>query len=186
MRRGVLRKWVDVADRDAQILELLDKQAITEVLTRYFRSVDRGDVETLRSCYLPGATEDHGGLWEGPAEQYVDSIAASATHPKSLTSHVLSNVLIELHGDVADVESYATTFARVKSDGQRFDCFVGARIVDRMERREGRWGIAHRQLLWEWNLDVPTNETWVQGYLTPDATRMRHGLKFPVDPVFRR
>jgi hypothetical protein len=37
---------------------LLDKQEIAELLTRYLRSVDRGDVDTLRSCYLPGATED--------------------------------------------------------------------------------------------------------------------------------
>src|SRR5260370_1156851 len=41
---------------------LLDKQGIAELLTRYLRSVDRGDVATLRVCYLPGATEDHGGL----------------------------------------------------------------------------------------------------------------------------
>jgi hypothetical protein len=54
-----------------------------------------------------------------------------------------------------------------------------------MERRDGKWGIAHRQLLWEWNLDVPSNESWVRGYLTPDVTRMRHGSKFPDDPVFR-
>jgi len=175
-----------MAERDDQIQGLLDKQAITEVLTKYFRSVDRGDVETVRSCYLDGATEDHGGLWAGPAEEYVESIAKSVTHPKSLTSHVLSNVLIELDGDAAHVESYATTFARVKSEGERFDCFVGARIVDRMERRDGRWGIAHRQLLWEWNLDVPSNETWVRGYLTPYETLMRHGTKFPDDPVFRR
>ena len=37
----------------------------------------------LRSCYLPGATEDHGGLFAGPAEGYVDSIAASLTHPRA-------------------------------------------------------------------------------------------------------
>jgi SnoaL-like domain len=58
---------------------LLDKQEITELLTRYLRSVDRGDVATLRSCYLPGATEDHGGLFAGPAQDYVDSIAAPLT-----------------------------------------------------------------------------------------------------------
>jgi hypothetical protein len=82
---------------DAKALTaLLDKQEITELLTRYLRSVDRGDVATLRACYLPGATEDHGGLFEGPAADYADSIA-------------------------------------------------GARMIDRLERRDGAWGIAHRR-----------------------------------------
>ena len=52
---------------DPAVQALLDKQEITELLTRYLRSVDRGDVATLGSCYLPGATEDHGGLFDGPA-----------------------------------------------------------------------------------------------------------------------
>ncbi len=46
---------------DPALQVLLDKQEIAELLTRYLRSVDRGDVDTLRACYLPGATEDHGG-----------------------------------------------------------------------------------------------------------------------------
>ena len=50
---------------DARVQELLDKQAITDLLTRYMRAVDRGDVATVRGCYLPGATEDHGGLFDG-------------------------------------------------------------------------------------------------------------------------
>jgi len=41
---------------DPALQALLDKQQITELLTRYLRSVDRGDVDTLRTCYLPGAT----------------------------------------------------------------------------------------------------------------------------------
>ena len=48
---------------DPALQALLDKQEIAELLTRYLRSVDRGDVDTLRACYLPGATEDHGGLF---------------------------------------------------------------------------------------------------------------------------
>ena len=53
-------------DQSASLQALLDKQEITELLTRYLRSVDRGDLDTLRSCYLLGATEDHGGLPTGP------------------------------------------------------------------------------------------------------------------------
>jgi len=78
---------------DPALQALLDKQEIAELLTRYLRSVDRGDVDTLRACYLPGATEDHGGLFAGPAQDYVDSIAAALTHPRSRTSHNLTNPL---------------------------------------------------------------------------------------------
>ena len=52
---------------DPALQALLDKLQIAELLTRYLRSVDRGDIDTLRACYLPGATEDHGGLFAGTA-----------------------------------------------------------------------------------------------------------------------
>ena len=102
---------------DPALQALLDKQEIAELLTRYLRSVDRGDVDTLRACYLPGATEDHGGLFAGPAQDYVDSIAAALTHPRARTSHNMTNLLIDLDGDVATAESYCVTFARIKADG---------------------------------------------------------------------
>ena len=80
---------------DPALQALLDKLQIAELLTRYLRSVDRGDVATLRACYLPGATEDHGGLFAGPAQDYVDSVAAALTHPRARPSHNMTNLLIE-------------------------------------------------------------------------------------------
>jgi SnoaL-like protein len=139
---------------DPALQALLDKQAIAELLTRYLRSVDRGDVATLRACYLPGATEDHGGLFAGPAQDYVDSVAAALTHPRARTSHNMTNLLIDLDGDVATAESYCVTFARIKADGQYYHSFTGARMIDRLERRDGVWGISHRQLVWDWNHDA--------------------------------
>jgi hypothetical protein len=53
-----------------------------ELLSRYLRSVDRGDIDTLRACYLPGATEDHGGLFAGLAQDYVDSTADPIYAPR--------------------------------------------------------------------------------------------------------
>ena len=176
-----------MADREAAVAALLDKQEITELLTRYLRSVDRGDVATLRSCYLPGATEDHGGLFAGPARDYVDSITAALTHPRARTSHNMTNLLIELAGDVATAESYCVTFARIKADGEYYHSFTGARMIDRLERRDGdprTWGIAHRQLIWDWNHDAPEAETWMRGLLTPDPSVLRLSGKFPADPVY--
>ena len=42
---------------------------------------------TLRSCYLPGATENHGGLFAGSARDHA-SINAALTHPRARTSHL--------------------------------------------------------------------------------------------------
>ena len=170
---------------DPALAALVDKQEITELLTRYLRSVDRGDVGTLRACYLPGATEDHGGLFTGPAGDYIDSIMAGLTHPRARTSHNLTNLLIELDGDVARAESYCITFARIKAEGSYYHSFTGARMVDRLERRDGRWGIAHRQLLWDWNHDAPAAEHWMQGLLAPDLSVLKLSGKFPDDPVYQ-
>ena len=173
-----------MSDQTAALQALLDKQEITELLTRYLRSVDRGDLDTLRSCYLPGATEDHGGLFLGPAAEYVDGITGDLTHPRARTSHNMTNLLIELDGDVATAESYCITFARIKADGSYYHSFVGARMIDRLERRDGRWGIADRQLVWDWNHDASAAEHWMQGLLAPDPSVLRMSTKYPTDPIY--
>jgi hypothetical protein len=170
---------------DERLQALLDKQEIGEVLARYMRAVDRGDLDTLRACYLPGATEEHGGVYSGDAQSYVDGIAQTLTHPRALTTHCLSNVLIELDGDTARVECYVTAFARVKTPQGKGDTLTVARMVDDFARHEGRWGIAHRQLLWEWNHDMDVTEGWIFGMLVADTATLQHGGKYPSDPVYR-
>jgi hypothetical protein len=54
----------------------------------------------------------------------------------------MTNLLIECDGDTA--KSYCLTFLRIKADGAYYHCFVGARMIDRLERRDGAGGIAHR------------------------------------------
>ncbi|MBN9099867.1 MULTISPECIES: hypothetical protein [unclassified Pseudonocardia] len=63
---------------------LLDGNAIAELLTRYLRAVDPGDVATRRASHPDGATEEHGGLCSGPAQGYVDTIEAALSHPADL------------------------------------------------------------------------------------------------------
>jgi hypothetical protein len=96
----------------------------------------------------------------------------------------MTNLLIELDGDVATAESYCITFARIKAHGEYYHSFVGARMIDRLERRDGRWGIAHRQLVWDWNHDAPAAEHWMQGLLTPDPSVLHMSAKYPADPIY--
>jgi hypothetical protein len=163
---------------------LLDKQEIYEVLARYLRAVDRGDVESIAACYLPDATEDHGGVFSGTAHDYLLSITGILTHPRTRTLHCMTNVLIDLDGGSAQVESYVTTFTKVRTPQGHGHSFVGARIIDRMERRDGSWGIAHRRLVWEWNHDAPASETWLFGMLVADPEVLHRGRKYPDDTVY--
>jgi hypothetical protein len=58
-------------------------------------------------------------------------------------------------------------------------------MVDVFERVDGRWGVRHRRLLWEWNHDMDTNEGWIHGLLAPDPSVLVRGAKFPADPVYK-
>jgi hypothetical protein len=164
--------------------QLLDRQQIQDVLTRYSRAVDRADVELLRGCYHADATEEHGGVFSGSARDYIDGIAALLPRA-GILNHLVTNVLVEFtSADAAIVEAYILTFARMKKDGEKFDTLTLARAVDRFERRAGTWAIAARRMCWEWNHEMPFAETWGRGLMAPDATVLLRGAKRPKDILY--
>ena len=167
------------------VQQLLDRQQIEDVLNRYSRAVDRADVDLLRGCYHPDATEDHGGVFKGTARDYVDQIAGILPRA-GIMNHLATNVLVEFEGaDVARVETYILTFARMKKDGEKFDTLTLARAVDRFERRGGRWAISARRLCFEWNHEMPMRETWGRGLMVADASQLVRGAKHPSDILYR-
>ena len=95
-----------------------------------------------------------------------------------------TNILIAIDGEVAHTESHILAFARMKKDGEKFDTLTLARVVDRMERRDGVWRIAARRLAWEWNHEMPMAESWGRGLLAPDPTVLVRGAKHPHDIVY--
>ena len=169
--------------RDPDLQILLDKQAIAEVLYAYCRAVDRADLELLRACYHPDATEDHGGTFIGSAADYIANIAPILPRGGIMT-HTTTNILIAIDGEVAHTESHILAFARMKKDGEKFDTLTLARVGDRMERRDGVWRIAARRLAWEWNHEMPMAESWGRGLLAPDPTVLVRGAKHPHDIVY--
>lgn len=130
--------------------ELAAKQAITEVIHRYCRAMDRMDIELARSCWHPGGTDDHSPLFAGTAEGFIEWVWRLHAEME-LTRHVVSNTLIELDGDRAGAESYWTVTLRLRKDGELYDVIGGGRYVDNFERIDGRWAIRHRQSLHDWD-----------------------------------
>lgn len=171
------------AARDPQVQALLDRQAITDVLIRYCRGADRGDAALMAECYHPDADEDHGGTFKGAAADYVAMLAPILPRTGIMT-HTTSNILIDLDGDTARVESHILAFARLKKDGEKFDTLTLARALDRFERRNGAWKIAQRRMVWEWNHEMPMAETWGRGIIAPDPAVLVRGAKAPNDPVY--
>ena len=153
MRDELLRRSVQ---------ELMDRQAILDCLNRYARGLDRKDLDVIRSVFHPDATDHHGGPIEyhPAAEALIADWEVRDAH-RTFSQHLLINTSIELEGDVAHAETYFQLVVglepRVRPDQPRLGV-SGGRYVDRFERRDGEWRIAHRVLIVEYGAALDERE----------------------------
>lgn len=146
-------------DQDKALQQLLDKQAITEVLFLYCRAIDRKDVELLRSVYHEDA-EDYHGVYNGTIDGLLELLRKGRDAPVK-THHSVSNILIELDGDVARTESYLNAVHRREDDTGTWDELLKCRYIDRFERRKGVWKIAKRVVVYDWGtVERATEKAW--------------------------
>ncbi len=139
--------------------DLVARAAITDVIHRYARGMDRMDRALTLSCWHPGGSDDHAPLYSGPAEGFVDWLWP--VHAAMIcTRHVISNILIALEGDRAGAESYWTVTLRMHDEAGVLHDIVGqGRYVDQFERIDGVWAIRHRQSLHDWDRVDPVRLT---------------------------
>lgn len=127
-----------------------DKLAITEVIYRYCRAVDRMDRALADTVWHPDGTADYGATYpEGPASGLLDTMWAN--HAKLLGhSHQVTNILIDVDGDRAGSESYALgTLWNVSDTGVLVQLSAYGRYLDRWSRRAGVWAIDHRRFVYD-------------------------------------
>ena len=130
--------------REASLEALADRQAITDLIYRYCRSVDRLDVALGHSIWHDDGIADYGAdFYQGSGRGVIDRICAE--HRRMLHhSHQVSNILIALDGDRAGSEAYVTASLRARRGEQLMQMTIWARYIDRWSRRSGRWGLDHR------------------------------------------
>jgi hypothetical protein len=161
-----------------RITQLLDKQAIYDVVMTYARAIDRLDETMLRSVFHPDSTHNH--FYQGPSS--APEREASGDDPGDFvrfafnvlsayryTHHQLGNTLVEFDSDTsARVETYFTAFHRMRAQGDplapdnaqetEMDYFVAGRYLDRFELRGDAWKIAHRTGMTDWiRLEAPSS-----------------------------
>jgi len=135
-------------DHDTQRLRaLLDRTEILDCLTRYARGRDRLDRELARSAYHDDAVDDHVGF-VGNVDGFLDW-AFEYHGGQSRHQHYVTNHSIEIDGDTAHAETYYL-FVGTDRDEDAPLTVTGGRYIDRFERRDGRWAIADRVCLVEW------------------------------------
>lgn len=127
-------------DMTAELKRLIAKDAITDCLHRYCRGVDRADSALMLSAYHPDAYDDH-GVSGGDPQTFVAWALDYHTRTLLRHQHRVSNISIDLDEDTAHVESYYCFWGE-SAEGPPSLAF--GRYVDRFERRDGRWAIAHR------------------------------------------
>jgi len=130
---------------DAETMRALaDRQAITDLIYRYCRAVDRLDVPLGHSIWHEDGTADYGAdVYRGAGRGVIDHICAQHRHTLG-HSHQVTNILIDLDGDRAGSESYHVASLRIASGGGVKQISVWGRYIDRWSRRDGRWGLDDR------------------------------------------
>lgn len=134
----------------SEISVLTDKQAISELIYRYCRALDRFDRELALSCWHPDGTVDYGALFAGPGSGFVDWVF-KLHEGMERTHHNITNILIELDGDAAVSEAYWLVWLRIARTDGLIDASGGGRYVDRFEKINGVWKIRHRQCVFDWD-----------------------------------
>jgi hypothetical protein len=158
---------------------LLAKEEIRDVLGRYCRAMDRFDAELLASVHHEDAIDEHGLPGEdGTAAWFREHVFAIIEASWEATQHFLGNSLIIVDGERADAETYviAIHVGYPDATGARTLDVVGARYVDRLERRAGAWRIAHRIVVADWRESRPFHHV---------ASRRERGRRDRDDVAYR-
>lgn len=170
---------------ETTLAELADKQAITEVLYTRARAADRRDHELALSCYHEDATEVHEGFSTTAREFLLEKslYAPGREAPSHTLMHIVTNVLIDLRSsDEAFVESYHLCLMSGKSGDAETDAMIGGRYLDTFRRVNGRWGISHREVVFDWSRkEAAAPRLW-------DENENKHLISFGVlgdsDPLY--
>lgn len=177
-----------------KLRRLVDKDEIRSNMYRYARGMDRCDWEMVRSSYHPDAVDDH-GTYKGDVDGLIEWAARRHVHIEQ-SQHLLPQIIIDfLSDDVAVSETYEICTQRyakeaeetIRSwvgegqavgDDERLEIVMYARMVDRVERRDGEWKVAQREVVIEqthWRV-VPVDMT------RSSSVQLVRG---PEDTVFR-
>ena len=155
------------------VTELSDREAIRDCLYRYSRAADRRDEDLLRSVYWPDAVDQHLSFKGNVEELIAWAMPIMRTMEHQL--HLIGNVMINLQGQRADVESYFSSAVVLPGKPKR-DRIGYGRYLDKFEKRGDEWRIIERIVMSDWYREFPDSADWEKGSIgVPDTACGKNG-----------
>jgi hypothetical protein len=192
----------DFGDLAGRLAALEDKDEIRTLLYRYSRGSDRMEIPLTRSeFYWDDAAVGFGATPTRPGDDPDGGPEREfAANVMSETHHMFGNITIDLRDGHALVESYCVahhrTHARRASNEIAFgkawvdelpdadtscELIIGFRYLDRFEKRNGVWRVAHRRYVFDWSRAAPYSGIDHGGLW--DGTPY-HAERYPDDQVY--
>ncbi len=140
--------------------QVQDRLAIEDLMGRYEWALDAGDARAYGALFAEdGVLASVAGEQKGRAaivkmiEDLVKRFSAAVPASGVGTSgrrpmriqHILSNLVVDLHGDTAEARSYWTEIWNPKGPG--LEVRAAGHYEDRLVRRGGTWWFARRQIV---------------------------------------
>jgi hypothetical protein len=141
----------DGPDLEARVRAVEDRLAINELIARYAYAVDGRDDDGVAACFTDDAQASFAGVPTGRGGRAIAQFLAESMggERRPLTTHRFTNVIVDLRGDEADVESSGVVYA-VRGEPERLRV-RGLTYRDRVIRTEDGWRIRRRihNVSWE-------------------------------------
>ena len=144
-------------DLELRMQQLLDVEAVRRTVLRYFRGTDTRDVELVASTYHPDAVDVRGDrTLRGPT--IAEELAASSAKSMLQMRHHVTTHHIEVTGATATSEAYCLGIHKTAGEPSK-RLQTSGRYVDTLERRDGEWRIARREVFMELLRTLPSESS---------------------------
>ena len=139
-----------------------DQLAIQQLMARYEWALDGGDARAYAALFaddgvlvFAGREQKGRAAIQAAIENLARSFSASgpAGAPPPKIQHILSNLVVEQHGDTADARSFWTEIWN--PTGKAMGVRAAGHYEDRLVKKGGRWWFSRRQIFDDFPTPAP-------------------------------